>query len=101
MKYVLNVSRLARRDINSTAAWYERQSEGLGAKFNGAADVAIAKLTSKPYAFACVASPIRRLMIEPFKNAVFFRIDGRVVTVIAVIDLRSDPESMRKKLRGR
>lgn len=44
---------------------------------------------------------VHRALAKRFPYAIYYFVDGEVVTVLAVLDGRRDPEAIRNALRGR
>lgn len=90
----------AEDDLDAGAGFYEAQSEGLGAYFSDclASDVESLLVSAgahrRMYGF-------HRCISARFPHAVFYRVNGDVVAIYAVLDCRRRPENIRRLLRGR
>jgi hypothetical protein len=68
----------AEMDIFEAASWYEREQEGLGVRF-------VSRV--RPL----VTADIRRALLGQYPFGVFFFIDDRAPTVLAVMHLQRNP----------
>ena len=88
-------------DIQTAYEFYEAYQEGRGEVFMRHLDAALERL----HIFPEIAPPIheghRRLLVHGFPYGVFYTLEGRRIIIAGVIDLRQDPEVIRRRLRGR
>lgn len=82
---------LARLDIIEAVAWYEAQRPGLGLEMADCVDAAIHRAAQTPLAFAAIEQDARRVLVRRFPYAVFFKVDGGRLVVLAVTHVRRDP----------
>ena len=64
-------------------------------------DVAFGRLRTFPEIAPPIHEAHRRLLVHGFPYGVFYTIEGRRIIVAAIMDLRQDPEIIRRRLRGR
>jgi plasmid stabilization system protein ParE len=76
----------------------EERRAGAGDRFYGALDAALERLRAFPAMAPMYLAPFRRLVLRPFDLGVFFTITGDRVMVGAILDLRQDPESIKRRL---
>ena len=88
---------LAESDLDHAATWYEDQQPGLGLRFLDAADQLFERLRLTPQQFPLVLTDVRRALLPTFPYAVYFRATDDVVTVLAVLHLRRDPRTWRRR----
>ena len=81
----------AAADIDDAYLWYERQRPGLGEEFLVAADAAQALVAGSPTRFPVIHRSTRRVLIHRFPYAIYYRIYGEVVLVVACMHGRRDP----------
>ena len=87
-------------DIQTAYEFYEAYQEGRGEVFMRHLDVAIGRLRAYPELAAPFHETHRRLLVHGFPYGVFYTIEGRRIIIAGVMDLRQDPETIRKRLRG-
>jgi|SRR5437667_6595186 len=78
----------------------EELSQGLGDRFYRAIDYALERIRQFPEIAPVYQSPYRRLVVRPFGCGIFYSIEGERVMVGAILDLRQDPTSIRRRLLG-
>ena len=81
----------ARADLRDAPSWYERQSPGLGGRFRAAVDEQMQRLEGDPMRFPQVLEDIRRLRLNRFPYALFYRVAGDSVAVMACFHARREP----------
>ena len=74
----------AEAEALETRDWYEGRRPGLGAAFRAALDETIERLADNPMQFRLVRGGTRRAILNRFPYAVYFRLDGNDVVVLAV-----------------
>lgn len=82
----------ARADLRDAQSWYERQSPGLGIRFRAAVDEQMQRLDDDPMRFPQVLKDIRRVRLNRFPYALFFRVAGDKAAVMACFHARRDPQ---------
>ena len=88
-------------DIQTAYEFYEAYQEGRGGVFMRHLDVAFGRLRTFPEIAPPIHEAHRRLLVHSFPYGVFYTIEGRRIIIAAVMDLRQDPEIIRRRLRGR
>lgn len=87
-------------DLEAGRDFYERQAAGVGEYFA----VSIAADIESLILFAGIHSQefgYYRLLSKRFPFGIYYRIDQSIIRIYAVLDLRRDPASIRKRLTGR
>jgi plasmid stabilization system protein ParE len=97
LNYSLFVHPLARLDILHAVVWYEDQRPGLGFQMSDQVHAAMRRAAETPLAFAIVEGRTRRVLARRFPYAVFFRVDGNRLVVMAVSHVRRDPIAWRSR----
>ena len=87
----------ARTELLETRRWYEGQRPGLGAEFGQEADRALSTLLRNADAFQRVHGDIRRIRLHRFPYAIFYRILGDEVVVLAVMHGRRHPRRWQSR----
>jgi plasmid stabilization system protein ParE len=86
-------------DIQSAFDRYEDFQEGRGGVFVRQLDAALTLLRVHPEIAPVYGGPYRRLLVRDFPYGIFYQVQPARVIVAAIIDLRQDPEAIRRKLR--
>jgi len=97
LSYNLFVHPLARLDILDAVVWYGQQRPGLGMEMSDQIDAALRQAAETPLAFAIIEGTTRRVLAHRFPYAVFFRVDGDRLIVMAVTHVRRDPIAWRSR----
>jgi hypothetical protein len=96
----VEISEDAQADLNEGFLFYEAQEPGLGDYFIACLRADIEGLKISGGAHRVVYADYHRLLSKVFPYGVFYTMEGVTAVVWAVLDLRSDPEWIRKELRG-
>lgn len=102
MSWQLDIRPAALADIEREAAWYEERQQRLGAAFAKTVRRAIAGLADNPLIYRLRNRRLRvRWFIPPrFPYRIVYRVDGNLVTVLAVIHGARRDREWRKRVRG-
>ena len=87
----------ARAELLDVRRWYEDQRPGLGAEFGQEADRALSLLVQTPEAFQRVHREIRRIRLHRFPYAIYFRVFGDEVVVLAIMHGRRHPRRWQSR----
>ena len=84
--------RLARRELDEAAQYYETESPGLGSKYLDAVEDCVRRVVEFPAAAgAVVRDEVRRNLVHGFPYAVLYReVPGRV-RILAIMNLKRRP----------
>jgi hypothetical protein len=63
-------------------------------------DIALTLLRHHPEIAPVYAGPYRRMLIRDFPYGIFYQYQPTRLIVAAIMDLRQDPKTIRKKLPG-
>jgi plasmid stabilization system protein ParE len=88
----------ADRDIQSAFERYENYQAGRGDIFMRQLDIAFMLLRRYPEKAPVYAGQYRRMLIRDFPYGIFYQAQPTRLIVAAVMDLRQDPRTIRKKL---
>ena len=91
----------AEADIQTGYEFYEAYQQGRGELFLRHLDLSFGRLRAFPEIAPVFDKNYRRLLVHGFPFGVFYTVEGRRIIVASVMDLRQDPESIRRRLRGR
>ena len=95
MRVVLRPAAAA--DIEDAISWYERQRPALGAEFLEAVNAALKVIAQKPRLAPLVQRQTRRSLIRRFPYAIYYRVEGDVVVVVACMHGRRNPSRWRSR----
>jgi hypothetical protein len=88
-------------DIQTGYEFYEAYQPGRGELFMRHLDLGFGRLRAFPEIAPLFHESYRRLLVHGFPFGIFYTIEGRRIIVAGVMDLRQDPEIIRRRLRGR
>jgi plasmid stabilization system protein ParE len=94
------IRRSAESDLETIEDWMETQRNGLAREFRGSVDEAIARAVANPFVYADLYRGNRRVLLRRFKYALWFRVVGEQVIVLACVHGRRDPRVVSARLRG-
>ncbi len=83
--------RLARRELNEAAQYYESESPGLGAAFLDEVERCTHAIVTFPEAGPLITATIRRRLVLRFPYALLYSIKPDKVRVLAVMNLKRRP----------
>jgi toxin ParE1/3/4 len=87
----------ARAEALETFRWYEKQRRGLGPIFRGALNEAIQRIRDAPLAYPPLYRDLRRVLVERFPYAAFYRITPEAIVVVGVIHGRRHPREWKRR----
>jgi toxin ParE1/3/4 len=84
-------------DVLEAYDWYEAQAAGLGNQFIIAIDAAIHQIEREPELFQKIYKVIRKCNAKRFPFGVFYTLNKKVITVIAVTHLARHPKTWKHR----
>ena len=78
--------------------YYDRASPGLGLEFLSEVERTTGRIVLNPEAWTKVSAHCRRCRTRRFPYGVFYSIEGDLVVISAVMDLRRHPASWRTRI---
>jgi toxin ParE1/3/4 len=87
----------ARADALEACRWCEEQHVGLGLVYRSALDGAVERISRTPESFAIQYRDLRRVLVERFPYAVFYRVYPDVILIVAILHGRRDPRVWQKR----
>jgi len=97
----VRITKLAQREIDAAARFFEGRKEGLGIQFYERVDEATGKIEQNPEGFQKIFKDMRHVNLEQFKEwGLFFRIreDGSIV--IACLSGKRHPSLKHERASG-
>lgn len=95
----LIVRSCAERDIATAIGEYAAIAAGLGSMFLARADATMAAIARAPEDCRKSHGEFRHIVMRRFPFGVFYLFDGKTISVVAVLNLRQDPVTIRSRLR--
>lgn len=96
----IELLRGAEADLLENYVRFEELNEGLGERFYRTIDYVLERIRQFPEIAPVYQGPYRRLVVRPFGYGIFYSIEGERVMIGAILDLRQDPHSIRRRLLG-
>ena len=87
-------------DIQTAFDKYESFQEGRGEVFMRHLDAALTLLRTHPEIAPRYSGAYRRMLIRDFPYGIFYQAQPMRLVIAAIMDLRQDPEEIRRKLFG-
>jgi plasmid stabilization system protein ParE len=87
----------AEADLEEAAAWYEKQREGLGDKFLDEVLSVFETISSDPGMYPLVHRHTRRALIHRFPFGIYYRIEEKMIVVVAVMHGSRHPKQWQKR----
>ena len=87
-------------DIQTGFERYEDYQQGRGDVFMRQLDAAFTLLRQHPEVAPVYAGPYRRMLVREFPYGIFYQAQPARIIVAAIMDLRQDPQAIRRKLVG-
>ena len=91
MTFRLDITEIAMEQAFNLEAWIDSRQQGKGEAFMDALFACLQNLEAGPFKWAVVKQGIRRALVQAYQVAVFYRIEGDRVIVLAVMHQSADP----------
>lgn len=91
MSRTLILTRVARREFDEAADWYDEQRDGLGTRFIMEVNNVLDRLRANAEQYAVLHENLREALVHEFPFAVYYRIEDTRIVVVAVIHTARDP----------
>ena len=95
----LRLIKVAQRDIDKAAEFYERQREGLGSTFLDRVDEGLDRINLNPLGYRKIAGENRRCNLEQFPYALWFKVIDEVI-VVGCLHAKRDPRLAKERGSG-
>jgi plasmid stabilization system protein ParE len=83
--------RLAERELNEAAQYYDREEPGLGSSFLQEVGRCLESIEAQPEEGAILRGSVRRRLLRRFPYALLYRIKPSGIRILAVMNLRRRP----------
>ena len=97
MRLPLIVDAEAEEDLAEAARWYEKQRKGLGREFLKCVGTTLDQIRRMPLIPSKVFEDVRRLPTGRFPYGVFYKVDAKQISVIAVYHNSRDPSGWQER----
>lgn len=88
----------AESDIQAAYNRFEEYQEGFGLKFIQDLELAYEYLRHHPRMGRLYKSNRHRFLLSSYPFGIFYAVEGNRIVISAVLDLRQDPEMIRRRL---
>ena len=83
--------RLAERELNDAALFYEQESSGLGIKFLDEVEHHVARILANPKAGQKVRGEVRRRILRKFPYGILYSVRDHDIRILAIMNLKRKP----------
>lgn len=87
----------AAADVLLARDWYDARRPGLGDSFVDSLEHIVDLVAELPEAFPEIAVGLRRALLSRFPYALYYRLDGDVIDVVACLHTRQSPSRWRSR----
>jgi toxin ParE1/3/4 len=84
-------------DLTEAYRWYERQRRGLGGEFEAAVEETLSLLKQAPAAFPILHRELRRILLDRFPYAIYYRLTQDEIEIRACLHTRRHPSRWRRR----
>ncbi|OGQ95143.1 MAG: plasmid stabilization protein [Deltaproteobacteria bacterium RIFOXYD12_FULL_57_12] len=88
----------AEAELVDAVAFYNNESEGLGFEFAAEVNRTITRILEYPTAWTALSKRTRRSRTNRFPYGILYQIRGDMILIVAVMHLRRNPSSWRRRL---
>ena len=85
-------------DLEEGTNWYESQRSGLGLSFTDEARSLLIRIEENPLQFPVIYRDARRVLMNRFPFAVYFRLIDDAALIVAVMDLRRKASRWQRRI---
>jgi toxin ParE1/3/4 len=83
--------RLADRELNEAAQYYELERAGLGAAFLNEVQRCVRAISENPEAGRVISGKVRRRLLRRFPYGLLYKIKPHTIRILAVMNLKRRP----------
>src|SRR2546423_1339085 len=84
-------------DVEAAFAWYEQQRPGLGDEFLDDLQAAYTRIVDGPLRYQVLRGDVRYCLLRRFPYAVYFTVNGEVISIFAVVHSRRDQSEWQRR----
>lgn len=82
----------AYRELTAAVEYYENQQSGVADRFLSAVEDTVERIKRHPDMWARVSPRIHRCLVHRFPFALFYHATAEEIQIVAIADLRRDPQ---------
>ncbi len=97
MKNFLSLSPSAQSDASDALLWYDGIRPVLARSFRIELRRVLARVTDSPLIFPVTGLQLRRALLRQFPYAIYFRVTGHVIQVLAILHNNRDPAEIERR----
>ena len=94
---VVRIRALARAEIAEALEWYLARSNDAAAAFLAEVDAAMTQIAEAPEQFSVVHGRLRRVLVQHFPYAVYYKRYPRTISIVGVIHGRRHPSTWLRR----
>lgn len=94
------IAEQARADLRQAVDWYTAEQAGLGERFRAAVERQLNTIAELPMAFALINQIHRRVVMQRYPYAIYYRVEESTVVVVAVLHGRRGTRHVSRRLRS-
>lgn len=98
MSFTLVIDPPAEAELALARAGYDDIDPDLGSRFRAAVADAFAKIRDTPLQFSLAAEDVHFYVPRRFPYVIYYRVEGDLVAVLAVVHKRQDPDKWKRRL---
>lgn len=98
MSVAVRLTERAVADLAQAFQWYEEQKPDLGYRFMARVDEALDRISENPTLFAPQIKDSRRVLVEQFPYAIWYKVSGDAV-VIACLNTHRSPNLAKARAK--
>jgi len=92
---------LAESELEEAIAYFNRQVEGLGDRFEREVEATVALITERPEIGSPITTRVRKFRVRKFKHKVIYIVDGDEIIILAVAHHKKRPRYWRHRIPPR
>lgn len=86
-------------EFAEVVAWLEAEKPRLGFRFESLAKIGLNQACEFPTSYPVFTGRLRRILVAPFKYGLIYAAEPERIVVVAIVDLRRDPQTIESRLR--
>lgn len=99
MPLEINLNEESQTDLEETYFWYAEVSENLSKRFEEELYLSLEKISKQPLMYPKVVDEVRQYVMDNFPFYIFYLIDKKEISVVAIINQSRNPNYLKKRIR--
>ena len=96
----IEFSAAAELEMEQAVAFYDLQEIDLGLEFLNEVEQSVQRIVKFPEAWSAITKRTRRCSVNRFPYSVIYSVQNDVITIIAVMHHRRDPQSWQSRIKN-